>query len=300
VQFSKKLQPASSKVDIPLDELLEAANSAFSAGGYTLWVVFDRLDVAFNDNPDLEKNALRALFRAYNNLKRYDNINLKIFVRDDIWERISEGGFPEASHITRTTTIDWSYDNLVNLFVRRLLNNQSIVDYLKCDVQSVVEDFESQLSILQRIFPDKVETGNNPETFRWMTNRIPDASGKSAPRELIHLSECIRREQIARLERGVFKPGLKVVSRVRYDQTFVAENLSLKPFTDKLKGQKAEQSHQTLSEIWGVSPSESLQWADRLLKAGFFEARETLGVKSYWVPFIYRDALELVQGKAYE
>ena len=32
---------------------------------------------------------------------RFDNIKLKIFVRDDIWQRISEGGFAEASHITK-------------------------------------------------------------------------------------------------------------------------------------------------------------------------------------------------------
>lgn len=300
-------------VDLPLDDLIGKANSALRKSNYTLWILFDRLDVAFNDNPDLEKNALRALFRMYNDFKGFDNIKLKIFVRDDIWQRISEGGFAEASHITRTTTIDWTYENLVNLFVRRLLNNNSVVEYLGVNVSSIIDDFELQLDLLTRIFPDKVETGNNPETFRWMINRIQDGTGKSAPRELIHLSETIRQQQAGRLERGedeppseqlfdrsVFKPSLREVSRVRYQQTFVAENPSLKDFTDSLKRQKTEQTPSTLASVWQTSEAEAASVSERLVKSGFFERREVGGRLTYWVPFIYRDALELVQGKASE
>lgn len=302
-----------SRTDIPLDDLIGMASKALASSGYTLWILFDRLDVAFNDNPEIERNALRALFRMYNDFKGFENIKLKVFVRDDIWERISEGGFAEASHITKTTTINWSYENLVNLFIRRLLNNDTVCEYLETKIDEVAEDFEAQLAILERIFPDKVETGNNPETFRWMTNRITDAIGKPAPRELIHLSESIRQEQVGRLERGeeppqaellfdraVFKPALKVVSQVRYDQTFIAENPSLKEFTDKLKAQKSEQNLESLAEIWGATNDVAASVADRLIKSGFFERREVNGSLSYWVPFIYRDALDLVQGKGFE
>ena len=72
----------------------------------------------------------------------------------------------------------------------------------RIDVQSVEGDFERQTDLIESILPDKVETGNNPSTFRWMVNRIQDGTGKSAPRELIHLSEMIRQQQIGRLERG--------------------------------------------------------------------------------------------------
>ncbi|SDF00838.1 P-loop ATPase, Sll1717 family [Rhodospira trueperi] len=247
----------------------------------------------------------------YNDLKRHDRIKLKIFVRDDIWDRVTEGGFTEASHITKTTNISWSHENLVNLFVRRLLNNSSVIEYYNLESESIVDDFDKQIDLLKRIFPDKVETGNNPETFRWMTNRIQDGSGKSAPRELIHLSEMIRQQQVNRIERGeeepdgdllfersVFKPALREVSKVRYEQTFKAENASLSEYTDQLKGQKSEQTIDTLSNLWGTSPIEATSIVDRLVKAGFFERRDVKGEVTYWVPFIYRDALDLVQGKA--
>lgn len=295
---------------MPLDDFLANADQALRSSGYNLWVLFDRLDVAFNDTPDLERNALRALFRTYNDLKGLDNIKLKIFVRDDIWNRITLGGFAEASQITKTTTIEWSYESLVNLFVRRLLNNKSAVEILDVDRDKVVDDFPAQLEILARIFPDKVETGNNPDTFRWMTNRIQDGLEKPAPRELIHLSEMIRQKQVGRIEMGepepfgeqlfdraVFKPALEEVSKVRYGQTFKAENPSLIDYTDKLKGQKAEQTIETLATIWGRQTVDCEEIVDRLVKTGFFEKRNAKGEVTYWVPFLYRDALDLVQGK---
>ena len=60
--------------DIPVEELLEVANDALSQEKISVWLLFDRLDVAFADSPILERNALRALFRAYNDLKAYDYI----------------------------------------------------------------------------------------------------------------------------------------------------------------------------------------------------------------------------------
>lgn len=309
--FSTEKDPKDIKTDVPLDELLGFANIALENSGFTLWVLFDRLDIAFNDSPDLEKNALRALFRVYNDFKAFDRLKLKIFVRDDIWERITEGGFAEASHITKTTTITWSYESLLNLFIRRLLANADFVDKYGIDRSQVEDDFDRQTSLIETIFPDKVETGNNPSTFRWMVNRIQDGTGKSAPRELIHLAEMIRQQQVVRLERGeddsvesalfervVFKPALNEVSKVRYAQTFKAENPSLAPLTEKLRGQKTEQTVQTLAALWGKDVVDCAKLVDRLVKAGFFEKRVVKNETTYWVPFIYRDALEMVQGKA--
>ncbi|RRH71288.1 P-loop ATPase, Sll1717 family [Falsigemmobacter faecalis] len=312
VNLAQTLRPQDVKVDLPLDELLNFANSALLKSGFSLWVLFDRLDVAFNDTPDLERNALRALFRVYNDFKAFDNLKLKIFVRDDIWERITEGGFAEASHVTRTATITWSYESLLNLFIRRLLANKEFVEARSINPANIEGDFDRQTELIEAILPDKVETGNNPSTFRWMVNRVQDGTGKSAPRELIHMSEMIRQQQIGRFERGeaeisdaalferaVFKPALREVSKVRYEQTFKAENPSLAPFTEKLKGQKTEQTADSLSMAWGINGEHLDITIDRLLKSGFFEKRVIKEETTYWIPFLYRDALDLVQGKAF-
>ena len=50
---------------LSVDRLSEIANFALREANYTTWVMVDRLDITLDDNPDLERNALRALFRAY-------------------------------------------------------------------------------------------------------------------------------------------------------------------------------------------------------------------------------------------
>ena len=37
---------------------------------------------------------------------------------------------------------------------------------------------------------------------------------------------------------------------------------------------------------------------DELVELGFFEERGTREEPTFWVPFLYRDALDLIQGKA--
>jgi len=297
--------------EIPVLELLEVAEKALVQDDISLWIVIDRLDVAFADSKDLERNALRALFRVYVDLLSLDKISLKVFVREDIRRRIAEGGFREASHITRTISLTWTENELVNLIVRRLLTNPELVEYLNVVPEEILGDFELQKSLLDRIFPDQVELGRNPETFKWMMGRTVDSSGINAPRELIHLVESVRDAQIKKLERGepesegeqlfdraAFKDGLQEVSRVRYEQTLLAEYPEYQSYLEKLTNEKAEQTPSSLSNIWGVDDVAVARIAGGLSEAGFFEIRGKGEDITYWVPFLYRDALNLVQGRA--
>ncbi|WP_368644194.1 hypothetical protein ABRY97_13505 [Castellaniella ginsengisoli] len=297
--------------DIPVEELLEVANKALRKVGLKLWLLFDRLDVAFAESPELERNALRALFRAYNDLKAYPVIAMKIFVRDDIWRRISAGGFTEASHITKSVHIVWGEDGLLNLVILRLLNNPVLVEYTGIDPEKVKSDYEKQRNLFYQLAPDQVDTGKNPQTFNWIVSRTTDASGNSVPREVIHLLEVAKDLQISKLERGgndpegpqlfdraVFKEALPTVSKVRYEQTLLAEYPDVREYLQKLTGEKAEQSIGTLGHLWKTDDEQTSQIAKRLSDIGFFEVRGTKDDPSFWVPFIYRSALNLVQGKA--
>ncbi|WP_316347421.1 P-loop ATPase, Sll1717 family [Desulfuromonas acetoxidans] len=297
--------------EIPIEELFEAANLALEMENLTLWLLFDRLDVAFADSPELERNALRALFRAYNDLKAYSQMRMKIFVRDDIWQRITSGGFTEASHITKSVHINWNEESLLNLVTLRLLNNQSFIDYLNVDPSLVKGDYQQQYDLFYSLVPKKIDTGNNPDTFNWILSRTADASGNSVPREVIHLFETAKENQIRRLERGgeepsetqlfdraSFRESLPTVSKVRYEQTLLAEYPNMKGHLEKLKSEKSEQSVESLSKLWGVDADKAKEVAYRLGEIGFFEIRGTKDTPSFWVPFLYRSALGLVQGKA--
>jgi hypothetical protein len=161
------------------------------------------------------------------------------------------------------------------------------------------------------MFPEQVDSGpSKPTTFDWMLSRTKDASGQSAPRELIHLLNATRANQLKLLEignpepagenlfsRNALKAALPEVSKARFEQTLCAEFPHFKARLLKLEGKKTEQSARTLAEIWNVEEAKALEIADQLVDAGFFQRKTTRGSLSFWVPFIYREALNMVQGK---
>jgi hypothetical protein len=64
--FREPSGDAQAKGVVSVDNLLNLANEALRDNGdYIVWILLDRLDVAFVENEGLEQNALRALFRVY-------------------------------------------------------------------------------------------------------------------------------------------------------------------------------------------------------------------------------------------
>jgi hypothetical protein len=309
-------EPAKGSADPELhsvDQLLELANTALAEAKFRTWILLDRLDVAFSENVELEANALRALFRVYLDLLAYPQIQLKIFLRSDIWARITAGGFREASHVTRHITIEWNRNSLLNLVVRRAAHNPAI-----CAAYGIADaigraSVSDQEGFFDRVFPDQVDVGpNKPTTLDWLLSRTRDGTRISAPRELIHFLNCLRDVQVKRFElgdepapeqdqlfaRAAFKGALPEVSRVRLEQTLFAEHPDQKPWLEKLRGEKTLHTPETLAQIWGVSQFDGSERATGLVSIGFFELRGSKQAPEYWIPFLYREALDLVQGAA--
>lgn len=296
---------------ISVDELLSTANLALKENGWSIWIMLDRLDVAFSNKPELEASALRALFKTYLDLKQLTNAKLKIFLRTDIWRNIVKDGFREASHLERTLTINWTSGDILNLIVRRFLSNQSVLTFYAANRDEILSDSEKQNEFFYRIMPKQVESGpNKSTTLKWLITRTSDASKEPAPRELIHMLNELRSQQLKKLERGykgqlsdgllfeqaVFKEALPAVSKTRLEQTLYAEYARLKGYIEKLREQRATQSTASLAKLWGVSEPEATQLATELEEAGFYEK-----LTAKWrAAFLYRPALGLVQGAADE
>ncbi|SDF02058.1 hypothetical protein SAMN05216337_104276 [Bradyrhizobium brasilense] len=297
---------------VSVGQLAELANAALDKAGYQIWVLFDRLDVAFVEDGGLEKNALRALFRAYRDFSGLDYLKFKIFLRSDILTRIMEGGFREASHITRTADLEWNESNLLNLIVRRALNNQVLVKEYVTDREAILKSTDEQRAFFYRMFPAQVEQGEKKrETFDWIVSRCADGRGKTAPREVIHLLNSLREKEVERIERGglipadealfdrsIFKSALAAVSDARLIGTVYAEYDDLKPYIAQLERQKTEQTIESLRSIWEGSSSDVEQLVQRLVDIGFFQKKTSREEDTYWVPFLYRGALHMSQGLA--
>ncbi len=296
---------------VSADGLLRTANELLEANGKKIWLALDRLDVAFAESALLEGNALRALFRTFLDLRGLDSISLKIFLRSDIWKRISEEGFREASHISGQT-IKWNEQSLLNLVVSRALSNQSIREFYQVEEQDVLSDEKRQEDLFYKIFPKQIDSGERkPKTLYWMLKRTCDGTGLTAPRELIHLLTCARDGQLKKfdvggpepteqtlIDRSALKEALPEVSRARIEQTLYAEFPDLRKWIAALGDQKTAQSKISLSKIWKCDDPEAESIATRLVEVGFFEPPKDRDNPVYQVPFLYRSWLKMSQGKA--
>ena len=211
-------------------------------------------------------------------------------------------------------TIKWDERSLLNLIVKRAIQNEVLQAYYDVTPASVLASIDSQFAFFYRLFPEQVDIGRNkPATFLWMVARTGDGTRQTAPRELIHLLNCLREVQIKRLEvgdaepegqqlfaRSVFKDALGEVSRVRLEQTLYAEYPTLREKLDALRKEKTLQTASTLARIWKTSPEKASSTAQEMVDLGVFEARGSKEAPEYWVPFLYRDALDMVQGTADE
>ncbi len=296
-----------------IDELLNELNEHLEEIEQTCWILCDRLDVAFDQDIDLEKNALRALFKTYRDIEEYNSICLKVFLRDDIWDRITKDGFREASHITKTANITWNNRSLLNLIVSRALDNQAIVEKYGIKKDDILSDHEKQFEFYYQMFPKQVDIGERQsDTFEWILSRIRDGLNNTPPRELIHyynesVTQEIKEQEINNnkieepniVSRLAIKNAAYEVSKVRTEQTIFAEFANLRTYIKAFENKKAEHTLLTLSEIWNVDEGEAKNIANELAEVGFFELKAAKNDQIYKIPFLYRFYLNIVQGKAF-
>lgn len=293
-----------------IDTLLHKANLELEHCGFKIWFLLDRLDVAFIESPELEENALRALFKTYLDLAGFGFIQLRIFLRTDIWQSITREGFREATHVRRTTTITWDRGGLLNLIMLRLASNDSVLRYFEIDSGRIRSSQEYQEEIFYKMFPDKVDTGRNPRTLDWLISRVQDSLGYSAPRDLINLINAAMRLQIHYLEVGgeapdgdllftrrALKEALSDASKEKVEKYLFAEHPALRDKLERLKGRKTSQTAKTLSALWGKSEEEAQGIAEHIVKTGVWRKEGENPVR-YWTMFIFRDGLGMVQGQA--
>ena len=297
---------------IPIEHAFDLLEQSLTNNDVTLWIIIDRLDVAFVESEELEVNALRALFKAYLDLAQYKSIKIKIFLRDDIWQKITNTGFREASHITKYQNLSWSKDTLLNLLIRRVLDNQSLVKEYNLDKRDILSDINKQEDLFYMLFPNQIDLGSKkPATIDWALSRTRDGKGINTPRELIQLFSHARAIELKKLETGInnleknqiisrqsLKEAVEEVSKQRIEQTIYAEFPALREYIEKLRGDKAEHTLKTLSQKWSLTISDAIQIVKELERIGFLEPRGDNASPIFRVPFMYRPYLEILQGSA--
>jgi energy-coupling factor transporter ATP-binding protein EcfA2 len=299
------------QIEERVNSIFGILNDALDVDGRKIWILLDRLDVAFEENQDLEKNALRALIRAYLNIKAFSNISLKIFLRSDIYSRITQEGFREATHVTKERSISWNRDSIQNIIIRRAISNPEICDMYSVKKMDVERDAKMQERLFYRIFPEKVEGGpKTSKTLDWILKRLSDGNAVFCPRDVIILLNKLSELQARKIElgskepdaellfdRSVFKEAYRAVSEQKRDKVLFAEYPSERKRIEAIRGTKCEFSIGGLAHIWKIGEEEARIFGDGLVEIGFFEKRGDSHSESYVAAFVYRAGLDLKQGR---
>ncbi len=291
---------------IPHEKALSVLNTALEEVDLTTWIVLDRLDEAFQGFPSVEIPALRALLRTYLDLLAYPRIRLKLFVRNDVFRKVTQGGFVNLTHINaRKIEIVWEEEDLLNLFSRRVRESEAFV-------KDVGLAGRTDKGIFDQIFPKQVDQGpRKPTTWNWMMSRIRDGNGIKPPRNLIDLAMKAKEAQVRSEDRSPwdYSPELAIIeadsvrkahralSEQRVQDTLLAENEELAPTVERFRSGKAEHNEYSLAGLLAVPEANVRALIKPLLEMGFLE--EIGGSRSFKIPRLYREGLEVTQGKAF-
>lgn len=276
----------------------------------TLWLMVDRLDEIFPRRSALETRALRALLRT---LRIFDSreLRVKVFLRDDILEQVTTGndGFTALTHVTarQADTIQWSEDGILTLIVKRLFASNDLRELVAVDLDQLSASRDYREEAFYRVFPPTVNRPpNQSPTLRWIYSHTKDGRGVVTPRDVIELLTRAKQRQQDEyeadpagqaehiIEAAAIRYGLSELSKRKRDTVLRAELPHLWPKIEKFRGQKSEYSSDALRQLLG---GDSEPVVADLVSIGLLEEIRVAGARSYKIPFLYREGLEVTQGR---
>jgi hypothetical protein len=142
-------------------------------------------------------------------------------------------------------------------------------------------------------------------------SRIRDGNDIKPPRNLIDLIIKAKEAQMRGEDRNsrVYSAGSPIIeadsvrraqralSEQRVQDTLLAEAASFAPMIEKFRGGKAEQNSSSLAALLEIPEASVRTEIKPLFEMGFLEEVGVGG--TFKVPMLYRDGLEITQGKAF-
>jgi hypothetical protein len=314
--FGQPTQSPPSTVQAPgellpryVGEVKEALEAILGSANLSLWLMIDRLDEIFPRRSQVETRALRGLLRT---LRIFDSplIRIKVFLRDDILDQVTTGqGFTALTHITarQADTLKWSRDAILTLVTKRLFASEALCEFTGVDPAGLAASPEARLDAFYRVFPRTVYSPpNQSETLQWIYTHTMDGRRVVTPRDVIDLltkakqrqQDEYQADQVGEtdfiLGSSAIRYGLSELSARKRDTYLRAELPHLWPAIEKFRGQKTEWTEDALAVLLGRSWKALV--AD-LVSIGLLAPATTGGIRTYKVPFVYREGLELTQGR---
>lgn len=308
---SKTTSASTEKTNAPifLNEAHDSLFALLNKANIKIWVMLDRLDEVFLRRSPLERKALRALLQTTRGFTT-PNIRIKIFLRDDIFDHITEqNGFTGLTHITSRASdiLTWSKTEILHLIVKRIFISKTISSYYKIDKDKLNINELYREECFYKVFPKQIERGENKSnTLDWILSRCQDGRGVITPRDIIDLLVHAKSKQEESfssqpedqeflISPTALKYGYLRLSERKRDTYLKAEFPHFWPSIEKLEGSKAEHNRDSLKKLLGDGVDKTIK---DLCSIGFFQHK--MSADTYTVPFLFRQGLRLKQGKAFK
>lgn len=268
-----------------------------------VWILIDRVDELHQKNSENETLSLRGLLRSHLNICAINGgqiqVRPKIFMRTDIYERITNAyGFTNITHL-RDLNIVWNVRSIVHLVTERVISN-AIVKKTLVDMRVNVKDPND---IWKQLTPHKIQGKNSAS---WLARATSDATGAYNPRNFITLLS-FSKKKTAELSRTNpqsfnFETALSTdalissfgdLSRKRLDDTVLAEFPQARKYIDQLRGGISTfNSNNELKQVLSttlMSDDEFISAIEILKLAGVLKQ---VTIEESTIAYLYRAALK--------
>ncbi|NJK29474.1 MAG: AAA family ATPase [Acaryochloris sp. RU_4_1] len=259
-----------------------------------IWILYDDLDEDFPEKNEVRQQALIGLLQLIQacDARRITSIRFKIFLREDIWNRLS---FDNKSHFNgRDLLLQWNRVDFLRLALRQTTQSKEFKDLVDrfSPVESIDQASEEAVDrALELLWGSRRRSGTKAKyVTRWVYERLTDSSNTTFPRSLSILLRGAKEQELTyqgqsskqiptdRLLRGTsLEIGLKKASEERC-QAVREEYPDLSQFFDSLKGMQALLSKEELQTIWQESAQNVSaafdEFSDLLSEIGIAEWRE--------------------------
>jgi cellulose biosynthesis protein BcsQ len=194
-----------------LDEILLGVNKKLKALNKTLIIVYDHLDAVLPSENNVRGKLVSALLAFfYDNQERLSNINAKIFLRNDIFEREVNDITDKVKIQIYSVTIKWEYNQLLNIIWKRIYEqNKNLIIFNETKFDEIgilgsIPNFSTEIEhkeILDKIFGKNMGGNNKAYPYNWVRLHIEDTNYQIHPRTLIKLfAESARLQKVEKVQ----------------------------------------------------------------------------------------------------
>lgn len=183
------------KLEIDLDYFKDEINKFLKENGLNIIIIIDRLDEFVNKNSQaIQLEMLEALIAVEREYGRYSNIELKIFLRDDLFRQLSFEGIGYDKVISKKVDLSWTPEKIREFIAKRIYANYKSIFKMNSLVLSVdKENLEIDTSINTE---DYLRPGVCTRIYRSIVKKInPEHYAQKFPRK-VNLNDSLNKQII--------------------------------------------------------------------------------------------------------